>query len=84
MECFEESTIEIVLGFLPKKDVQCSQTVLDTVVPLAFLKSGYIMRGYTPMMRGVDLEVIFIKELTKYERKFHRVLATGSFGSFFS
>lgn len=55
--------------------------VLNTEVPLTFVKSGYLMEGYILTIQYVDLDNVFIIEPVEYERRVKRAFATDMFGS---
>lgn len=55
--------------------------VLDTEMPLASVKSGYLIEGYILTIRDVDLKIELIRDAIKYKSKFQRVFLTDTFSS---
>lgn len=55
---------------------------MEKEVSLSFLKSGYMIGGYIPMVRDVYLETGFITEWVRYTKNFCSVYPNGNYCSF--
>lgn len=53
-----------------------------TEVKLTFVRSRYLMGGYSLTRRDADLEKAFIREALDYERRSKRIIGTDRFGSY--
>lgn len=52
-------------AILRKIAAECSKNLLDMDLWVAFVKSGYTMRGYIPNLRDVEMEKRFIRKPVK-------------------
>lgn len=73
---FKDSSKQILVGLVRVVAAQYAETVPDTKVWSAFVKSEYMMGSFTSTMTNVDFETTFIKVPVIYERTLHRVFIT--------
>lgn len=64
-----------ILAFVGEVGAEYGINVPDSEVGLAFMKSGYLIGIYIPMIRGFDLEK-YTRKPFGYKRKVERVFAT--------
>lgn len=74
------STIKVNLALVRKLAPYWGSSIPDTKVRPVFVRSGYLMKGYTPTILNVDVDEGLIKETVDYEGTVQRVFKTDRFG----
>lgn len=81
VKTFKEGTAQKILRLVLEMATEKGEKSPNTHVQLTFVKLIYMMGGYIPALRDIDLENRLVRESVNYERKLHGVSDTDSFCS---